>query len=110
MKQNIEARQAEPLSDATKILAELYESTTNHRDQVASHIVSNIEKLSNPDTCITKAQQRHLEYLINQSARLVVEGESVDVHSTQIITFINSIRLECLNCLNKECANRDPKA
>lgn len=66
-----------------------------------------VRNLMNQDVCMTENQQEFVDRLVFAAAMQVDKGVNIDVEVMKIVTLANSFRLECENCLNKGCENRD---
>jgi len=81
--------------------------TIQSPDEKISHItrimliLNKLQKLVNKGVCITEYQQTQIE---------TEAVKDVDVNRTlQLVAYINSVSLDCANCLNGQCEMRDPE-
>ena len=79
-------------------------------DSLRWQIIRSLSEFVNQDICITKPQRKRIELLIKTVSSSIAGGEIFDQSISTIATYINSIRLDCHNCLNKECESRNPMA
>ena len=71
------------------------------------HTSEQLRSMINPDICLTESQAKLTTSMIERSfIRDSLHGVTpIDI--IQFATYLNSVRLECTNCLNSACPRRD---
>ncbi len=83
------------------------EHLSNPELSAVSMITKSIRDVINIDSCLSENQAKFVELLILTSLNEYNACISIDTLKLPIVTFINTVRLDCYNCLNEACKMRD---